>query len=79
MPRWEGNGTVWGEPNAGALDYKWYSLRAPNVGALNYKRYSLSGALNTGNLDYKQHSLRLVQAQAPKHAFSSWRVQARMP
>ena len=41
-------------PVMGALDYKWYSLRAPNAGALDYKRYSLSGAPNTGNLDYKR-------------------------
>ena len=63
----------------GALDYKWHSLSASNMGTLDYKWYSLSGAPNMGNLDYKWHSLGLVHARAPKHSFSLWRIQARMP
>ena len=81
-------------PNAGALDYKRHSLRAPNASALDYKWNSLSGTPNTGNLEYKQHSLSppymgnldykwhslwLVQARAPKHGFSLWCTQAKMP
>ena len=78
-------------PVVGALDYKRYSLRAPNVGALDYKPYSLSGTNNMGNLDckppapnagasdYKQHSLWLVHSWVPKHGFSLWHVQGRMP
>ena len=62
----------------GNLDYKLHSPRVPNTGALDYKWHSLR-APNMGTLDYKWHSLGLVHAWVPKHGFSLWYVQARMP
>ena len=47
---------------------QWYSLSAPNAGALDYKWYSPSSTLNTGNLDYKWAQSLAVYALAPKWA-----------